>query len=87
MFRYLHTVWLLLHFSERQKLSQDLHFVCVCVWGGGHSPRGPKVLPIQNRKLGGFVPLLFFKGAGIIKKEKSKQIKNFLSVLEGPFQA
>ena len=42
--------------------------------GGGQASRGPKVLPIQNRKLGGFGPLFFFKRTRIIKNRAQTEL-------------
>ena len=41
----------------------------IFVWGGGQAPRGPKVTPLQNRKIGGFGPLFFQKGPNYQKKK------------------
>ena len=55
--------------------------------GGGKLPGALRYPPPKIKKLGGFGPLFFPKGPNYQKKRKKSKRKNFLSVLEGPFQA
>ena len=52
--------------------------------GGGHAPSGPKVLLVQNRKLGGFCLFCFQKGRKYQKKKKNQNKKKLFVSLRVP---